>query len=283
MQRDLKQKNIDNVTVESFGHQWSVYDQKIATDAEQQHLFDRYFSLMDWSALPPHAIGFDMGCGSGRWAKLAAQQANVGTLYCIDPAEAALDVARNNLKSLSNCEFIHGSTDENGLAENSMDFGYSLGVLHHIPNTQMAINDSTKLLKKGAPLLLYLYYRFDNKPFWYPWVWRMSESMRWSISKLPLKGRNLACEAIAALVYFPLAKLSWGLEKLGFNVQHLPLSDYRNASYYRMRHNARDRFGTPLEQRFTRNEIKSMMEKAGLENIQFREGQPYWCAIGYKA
>jgi predicted phosphohydrolase len=28
--------NMDSKTVESFGHQWSVYDQKIATDEEQQ-------------------------------------------------------------------------------------------------------------------------------------------------------------------------------------------------------------------------------------------------------
>lgn len=277
-----KSSNIDDVTVESFGHQWSVYDQKIATDEEQQHLFDRYFSLMDFSKLPKDAKCFDMGCGSGRWAKIAAQQQNVGTLHCIDPAEAALNVAKDNLKELKNCEFIHGSTDENGLEEGSMDFGYSLGVLHHIPDTTQAIADCAKLLKPGAPLLLYLYYRFDNKPFWFPWIWRASESIRWCISKLPLKGRNAACEIIAALIYFPLAKLSWGLEKLGLNVSHLPLSDYRNTSYYRMRHNARDRFGTPLEQRFTRPEIKDMIEQAGLKDIQFRDDAPYWCVIGTK-
>ena len=43
-----------------------------------------------------------------------------------------------------------------------------------------------------------------------------------------------------------------------------------------------DRFGTQLEQRFTRDEIRLMMERAGLENIAFREGVPYWCAVGTK-
>ena len=36
-----------------------------------------------------------------------------------------------------------------------------------------------------------------------------------------------------------------------------------------MRTDARDRFGTPLEQRFTKSEIKKMMEEAGLEKIKF--------------
>jgi ubiquinone/menaquinone biosynthesis C-methylase UbiE len=275
--------NMDSKTVESFGHQWSVYDQKIATDEEQQKLFDRYFSLMNWLKLPKNAVGFDMGCGSGRWAKLAAQQDNVGKLICIDPAEAALDVAKSNLESIENVEFRCAPADQTGIDAASMGFGYSLGVLHHIPDTQQAIADCAALLKSGAPLLLYLYYRFDNKPFWFKYIWMASESVRWIINKLPLKARNGACEMIAALVYFPLAKLSWALEKLGLNVQHLPLSDYRGTSYYRMRHNARDRFGTPLEQRFTRAEITAMMEEAGLRDVKFRDGAPDWCAIAYKA
>ena len=48
-----------------------------------------------------------------------------------------------------------------------------------------------------------------------------------------------------------------------------------------MRTDARDRFGTPLEQRFSKSQIQSMMESAGLEKISFSNNAPYWCAIGY--
>jgi 2-polyprenyl-3-methyl-5-hydroxy-6-metoxy-1,4-benzoquinol methylase len=44
-----------------------------------------------------------------------------------------------------------------------MDFGYSLGVLHHIPDAQKALSDCVKKLKLGAPFLVYLYYSFDNR------------------------------------------------------------------------------------------------------------------------
>lgn len=272
--------NLSESTVDSFGHQWSVYDQEEATDKEQQYLFDRYFSLFDWERLPENASGFDMGCGSGRWAKIAAMQDKVGRLLCVDPAEPALNVARTNLAGLDNCDFLCASVDETGVDQGTMDFGYSLGVLHHIPDTKAGIEDCVKLLKPGAPFLVYLYYRFDNKPAWYKYLWMASESVRWTISKLPLAARIAACEVIAALVYWPLAKTSYLLEKLGLNVQHLPLSDYRNTSFYRMRHVARDRFGTPLEQRFTRDEIREMMEASGLEQIRFRDEPPFWCAIG---
>ena len=49
-----------------------------------------------------------------------------------------------------------------------------------------------------------------------------------------------------------------------------------------MRTDALDRFGTRLEQRFTKKQIEQMMLGAGLDEIQFREDEPFWCAIGYK-
>ena len=49
-----------------------------------------------------------------------------------------------------------------------------------------------------------------------------------------------------------------------------------------MRTDSRDRFGTPLEKRFTQNEIEKMMKAAGLEKVLFSDKAPYWCAVGFK-
>ena len=49
-----------------------------------------------------------------------------------------------------------------------------------------------------------------------------------------------------------------------------------------MKTDSRDRFGTPLEKRFTRLEITEMMQIAGLDNIKFSDRTPYWCAVGQK-
>jgi ubiquinone/menaquinone biosynthesis C-methylase UbiE len=282
MRKINNKKNWDEKTVEGFGNQWSVYDQKEAKDEEQQLLFDRYFSLMNLDDLPQDSCGFDMGCGTGRWAKIVSRQKNIKKIICIDPAEKAINVAKENLKESKNCEFINASSDGTGIGPGTMDFGYSLGVLHHVPDTQQAIEDCVRILKPGAPLLLYLYYKFENKPLWYLWTWKASELLRWFISKLPLYIRNLLCECIAILIYFPMAKSAWLLEKLNLDIKNIPLSDYRNTSLYRMRHNARDRFGTPLEKRFTREEIKKMLMHSNLENIKFRENEPFWCVVATK-
>jgi SAM-dependent methyltransferase len=270
--------NLDKATVASFGDEWLRYDQSKLDEAELVRIFERYFRIFPWDSLPPKAEGFDMGCGSGRWAKLVLPR--VGLLHCIDASIEALAVARRNLAESSNARLVHASADAIPLSESSQDFGYSLGVLHHIPDTQAAMNDCIKLLKPGAPFLVYLYYRFDNRPAWFRIVWRISEAFRAGVSVLPAQLKHLVTDLIALTIYWPLARTARLGEQLGLRMQHLPLYGYRECSLYTMRTDARDRFGTPLEQRFTREEIREMMERAGLVNIIIADSEPFWCAVG---
>ncbi|HAT52620.1 MAG TPA: hypothetical protein DCS80_05020 [Betaproteobacteria bacterium] len=43
-----------------------------------------------------------------------------------------------------------------------------------------------------------------------------------------------------------------------------------------------ERFGTRLEQRFIKKQIRIMMQDAGLTKISFSEENPYWVAVGYR-
>ena len=271
--------NMDAETVASFGDEWSRYDQSSMSYSEASEIFMAYFSIFPWDMLPLNPVGFDMGCGSGRWAKFVAPK--VGRLNCIDPS-SALDIARRNLIDFKNVEYIKASVSESGIPINSQDFGYSLGVLHHVPDTESAINSCVSILKSGAPLLVYLYYAFDNRGWVYRLLWGASDLVRRIICKLPSRFKHLVTDVIAAIVYFPLARLSLLLDKVGINAASMPLFYYRNHSFYTMRTDSRDRFGTPLEQRFTKQQIKSYMERSGLIDIKFSDNAPYWCAVGIK-
>ena len=274
------QANVDVKTVEGFGEEWSRFDQTGMSETELGEQFDRYFAVFPFESLPENAEGFDLGCGSGRWAKLMARR--VGRLHCIDASSEALAVAKKNLAGAPNAEFHNVSVAEIPLADDSMDFGYSLGVLHHIPDTAEGIRSCVRKIKPGAPFLVYLYYAFDNRPAWFRAVWKFSELFRRTISVMPFGLKKVITDLIAVFVYFPLAKTAGLLEKIGLNVESFPLSVYRHHSFYTMRTDALDRFGTRLEQRFTRAQISEMMTRAGLEDIKFSDGFPYWCAVGLK-
>ena len=223
--------------------------------------------------------GFDMGSGSGRWAKWMAGRVRV--LNCIDPSDA-LEQSQKNLSNFSNINYFKASVDDDINLNNTQDFGYSLGVLHHIPDTRLAISSCTKLLKPGAPFLLYLYYSFDNRPFFYRFIWRISDFIRKSIYVLPSSLKNFITDLIAIFVYYPFTRISILFDKLGINSSNIPLSYYKQHSFFTMRTDSRDRFGTPLEQRFSKIQIQEMMEDAGLEKISFSDNAPFWCAVGYK-
>lgn len=270
--------NLHQRTVEGFGDEWSRFDQSALAAAERQEIFDGYFSVFPWAALPDGAVGADIGCGSGRWAQEVGGR--VGRLVAVDASRDAASVARRNLQHLGNVHVCVASVDNLPFRPRSLDFAYSLGVLHHVPDTLAALRACVAALKPGAPLLVYLYYAFDDRPAWFRGLWRASDLLRRLVSRLPHPARWGVTQALALLVYLPLSRLARGAELLGRDVDGFPLSFYRRRSLYVMRTDALDRFGTQLEQRFTRAQIQQMLEQAGLEGVVFRAGSPYWTAMG---
>ena len=273
-------QNIDPLVADGFGDEWSRFDQSDLTPEEKERVFNEYFAIFPWHLLTEKAIGADIGCGSGRWASVVAGR--VACLYCIDPSGAALNVARSNLAQFDNCRFLEAQVGDLKMPNNSLDFAYSLGVLHHVPDTLAGVKACVATLKPGAPFLLYLYYRFDDRPVWFRGIWAGSDLLRRVISKLPYRLRYIASQLVAGLVYWPFARTAKFLQRLGMNADGMPLAYYANRSFYVMRTDALDRFGTRLEQRFTRAEVEDMMTAAGLRNIKFSDHAPYWCAVGTK-
>jgi ubiquinone/menaquinone biosynthesis C-methylase UbiE len=275
---DLRTVNADPEVVEDFGLEWQRFDQSRIPTAEAYTLFMRYFATFPWDSLPRNAQGFDAGSGSGRWARFVAPR--VGALHCIDASQAALEVAKANLQGCPNCHFHLATINQIPLADASMDFGYSLGVLHHVPNTTSALRACVRTLKPGAPFLLYLYYSFDNRPGWFRVIWLASDMLRGLVSKLPFSIKCVVCDVVAVGFYFPLARLAGLVERIGLPIRHFPLAAYRTHSLYVMRTDSLDRLGTKLEKRFSRDEMYRMMQDAGLKEIRFREEPPYWVAVG---
>jgi ubiquinone/menaquinone biosynthesis C-methylase UbiE len=274
-------QNEHQETIAGFGDEWSRFDQSGAQAEELERTFNKYFAVFPWDRLPEGARGIDVGCGSGRWARLVAPR--VGQLDCVDASEQALAVAARNLSEAKNVTLTAASVGRLPFEAGTFDFGYSLGVLHHVPDTSAAIKECVRVLKPGAPFLIYLYYALDNRPAWYRAAWQATDVLRRVVSRMPHGMRHAVADAVAAGVYWPLARAAKLGERAGLDVSGIPLAAYRDHGLYIMRNDALDRLGTPLEQRFSRDQIESMMQSAGLEAIRFHEGVPFWCAVGIKA
>lgn len=218
----------------------------------------------------------DFGAGSGRWAHFFLDFAK--ELWLVEPGNESFALLQERFANNEKVHILNQSVSENSVPEESLDLAVSLGVLHHIPDTMRGVKDIYKKMKPGGYFLCYLYYALEDKPSFYRMIWQVSNRLRFMISKLPYIPRRLACELIALLIYFPFARVSKLLKKVGVDPHNVPLHHYQDMTYYVMRNDAFDRFGTPLEQRFTKAQITEMVRGAGfdLSTLQFSDAEPYW-------
>jgi ubiquinone/menaquinone biosynthesis C-methylase UbiE len=275
-----KNDNFHIETIKGFGDEWDYFKQDKFTDPEFSKIFSNYFSIFPFNLINKNSIGADIGCGSGRWSFFIAPM--VKKLYCIDPSSKALDISKSNLQKNKNCIFLNENTSSLSIDDNSLDFAYSLGVLHHIPNTLEALINCTNKLKNGSPFLIYLYYNFENRSFLFKFIWKITDFLRTIISLFPFKIKRIITDLIAIVIYYPLARFVKLASLLKIDLSSIPLSFYKNKSFYTMRTDSLDRFGTQIEQRFSKNEIYNMMKKSNLINISFHNKEPFWIAVGYK-
>ena len=275
---EIQKNEID--TINSFGEEWIKFDQSKENKKKLYKIFKIYFTIFPWNKISKKSVGFDMGCGSGRWAEFVAPK--VGILHCIEPSKS-INVAKKKLKKFKNIVFHCKTVNKIKLKNSSQDFGYSLGVLHHILDVQSAMNCCTKLLKPGAPFLIYIYYALENRSVLYKALWKISDLLRKFICLFSEKYKLFFTDFIAALIYFPIARMLKLFNYFSLQTAKFPLSFYKDKSFYMMRTDARDRFGTIIEKRFKKIQIHQMMRSAGLVNIKFYNSTPYWCAVGYKS
>src|SRR5690349_16900786 len=112
---------IDSEVINHFGAEWKRFNQSSFIQSEEGVAsFNKYFNIFPWDSINEGSEGFDLGCGTGRWAFHVASR--VKTLNCIEPS-AAIEVAKENLKSFKNCVFHKASSHSIPLMNNSQDFG----------------------------------------------------------------------------------------------------------------------------------------------------------------
>ncbi len=272
--------NIDNETIESFGEEWTTFDS--FNETEIYNAGDNYFDIVPEEILKNTTNALDVGCGTGRWSYYLAGK--VGFVECIDPSKAVV-AASKLLANKNNIRISKAGVDNIPFAEGTFDFVFSLGVLHHVPDTRKAVKACVQKLKSNGHILLYLYYSLENRGWVFKTLFHLSNSLRCIVSKLPGVIKRLVCDLLAVLIYMPFVVVSRTLIKLNLSaafVARIPLSWYADKSFNIIRNDSLDRFGTPLEQRFSKQQITDMLIHAGCTDIVFADNAPYWRVIAKK-
>jgi SAM-dependent methyltransferase len=267
--------NVDHKVVEDFGVEWMKFN---AFEPQELEKIGRdYFDILFESGIiNNNTIVLDAGCGTGRWSKVLCEK--VKLIEAIDPSSAVFS-AQRLLKNEKNIRVTRANIDTIPFADCTFDLVMSIGVLHHIPDTEKALTKLVKKIKKGGYFYGYLYYNFENRNALFKMFFFISNHFRKGISKLPSTIKKRVCDFIALTVYFTCAKftrlIKWAFKNKSI-YQNIPLSYYYDKSLMIMRNDALDRFGTRLEKRYSRSDIVELTQKCGLTNIKFSNKEPYW-------
>ena len=96
----------------------------------------------------------DVGIGAGRFADIASRWG--AEVIGID-LSFAVDAAQKNIGSRENVHIIQADIFNLPLKKEIFDQMYSIGVLHHTPDTRKAFHSVVPLLKKGGQFATFLY------------------------------------------------------------------------------------------------------------------------------
>lgn len=270
--------NADAPTVESFGDEWNRFSS--FSEEELKKAGDQYFDIVTEEMADKETVALDIGCGTGRWSRFLSPR--VKFIEAVDPGEA-VRAAVPFTKPCGNIRVTQAGYGNLPFAKESFDFVFSLGVVHHLPDTAGAIKEAASMVKKNGWLLLYIYYSLDNRGFFFRFIFGMSDLVRRVVSKLPRALKFFVCEGIAIFVYLPFLLLTRLVRLFGGNAwRKVPLAYYVDKPWKVIRNDALDRFGTPLEKRFSKEEIASMLREAGMQDIRFSEEEPYWHVVARK-
>jgi SAM-dependent methyltransferase len=246
-------------TVEGFAYEWEHFGQP---RPEWRKNFLDYMRPLtaDWFA---GKLILDVGAGSGRHS---AQAFHLGARVVAVDLGDSIDVARRNLPDA--VLTVQADAERLPFAPGSFDLVMSIGVLHHLEDTQRALSSLVRYVRPGGHLHVYLY--------WVP-------EIRWHrpLLKLVAQARRATVRLPYGVVHrlsYPLAAGLWA----GLVLPHrflrshpltsrvantLPLKTYADYPFAVLVNDQFDRFSALIEQRFSRAQVQVMLERAGLEQV----------------
>lgn len=137
---------------ESFGIQWRRYEVQRPAEDREVFLAKTGFTARDLEG----RVVLDAGCGSGRYAAVAA---SLGAHVAAVDVTEAVERAREVCAGLPAVQVIQADLLRLPFAAGTFDTIYSLGVLHHTADTRAAFEALVPMLRPGGRLAVWVYRR----------------------------------------------------------------------------------------------------------------------------
>ena len=255
------QDDLARRTQASFGYEWTHF-----TDWREsgETNFNDYFAGLDLSSLRDSLV-LDGGCGMGRHARQMAPFAR--HVIAMDFSRA-IDQAARNTAECRNVSCMQADLLRIPLGDGLFDFVYSLGVLHHLSETDRALRGLVGKLKPGGRLRVYLYWKRHG---WNGWLLSVVTLARRITIHLPFPVLRALCWLLSVVLFVAVVVPYRMLSAAGVRRhQSWPLFIYTKYPFGVLFNDQFDRFSAPLEKRYDPDEVRDLLRAAGLTDVQVR-------------
>jgi SAM-dependent methyltransferase len=205
--------------------------------------------------------GLDAGCGFGRSLHYSATYG--AEMIGMDLSEA-IEAARENTRQFPNVHLVQADIFHPPVADRSLDFVYSIGVVHVLPDPRAGFLRLRRLIKPGAPIFIWLYSRGKGRQI------AFVEAMRVISTRLAFRPLNALCWLGAAIQWavwiWPFKLLNAiGLKGLAGKI---PFTYHARYPFYALHTDWFDGLSTPQQQYYRSETVEEWFRAAKLERIQ---------------
>lgn len=263
----LEGKNIE--TADAFGWEWQKWS--------YLHSIEKYTDqFLDW-IYPIEAdflkdkVVLDAGCGMGRFS-LVSHTFGAKLVLAVDASEA-VEAAYRNARDYPTVQVIQADIHHMPFrqqAEAQVDFGFSIGVLHHLDDPEAGFRALARHIQVGGSIFGWVYGRENNgwlihivNPIRELITSRLSRRVLYVLSWLI----TVILQPVLRVVYRPVSKIEAlkGLRKI------LPYYEYLAwLSAFGFRHNHHvvfDHLVAPVAYYISKEEYKAWFDRAQIELI----------------
>jgi SAM-dependent methyltransferase len=244
-------------TAESFGYEWTTFDDVRAEDEVFAHWYLSDLHLEELTG----KTGIDAGCGKGRFTRYVAP--HIGALVALDASDA-IEVASRDLASFDNVVTVRADLRSAPFADAAFDFVSCLGVLHHLADPRSGFHDLARLLAPGGTMLLYLYSRPSVPGVRWAGIKLASLLRRCTVRVDRRALRWLSAGVAGGLRATLVVPGEWGDRRHVRWLAGLPLAVYRRRSFRALWLDTFDRLSAPVEHRYVWPELEPWFPAEGL-------------------
>ena len=214
----------------------------------------------------------EMGVGSGRILKNLIKL-SPKKIYAIEPSEA-IEIAKKNNEN-SEVEILFKKISGQMINfKNEIDYIFSIGVIHHIPDAEIVCKKIYESLKPKGKFVIWLYGKEGNELYLF-----IFNNLRKITKFMPDKFLNL----FSIFLNFFLSIYIFFCKYLNLPLKNYMINVLKKCSFEKRKYIIFDQLNPSYSKYYTKQDVETLLTKSGFKKFEiFNRHQYSWTAIAEK-